>query len=313
VKAWAGFVKDLREGLEVLGLQEVRIPSLVTCPGMEAQLEPFATEWVMGEKREKLFLPTSPELHMKKLLALGWTDIFELKTCFRNGEMANLHEPEFEMLEWYRAYSDLGLIQEDLLQLIHFLGSKGWVVGSIPSLEVFSVSELFAKHVEIQLTPTTTINELREACGKWGIPLSGEESWDDVFFLLFLSRVESQFLGDRLVLVYDYPPSQAALARLTHQGWADRFELYWRGVELANAFHELNDPDEQRARFEQELVLRDKLGKTAVPVDEGFLRALDAGMPPSGGIALGVDRLFMVCQQIDDIKDTRCFSARSKA
>ncbi len=127
-------------------------------------------------------------------------------------------------------------------------------------------------------------------------------------FLIFMEKIESQLPQDELIFVEKYPPYQAALARLTEDGWGDRFEVYWKGLELANAFHELNDPSIQRRRSEEDLQKKKDLHKEAVSLDEEFFQCLEAGMPPSGGIALGVERLFMALFDIKTIKDLRVFS-----
>ncbi|HEX4924840.1 MAG TPA: amino acid--tRNA ligase-related protein, partial [Bdellovibrionales bacterium] len=160
-------------------------------------------------------------------------------------------------------------------------------------VDVTSVNELFKTHAEIDLTPASTREELAGACRRLGVHFTEDDGFDDLFNRVFLEKIEPELGRSNPVLVTGFPPSQAALSRLNEDGWADRFELYWKGLELANAFHELNDPREQRRRFDEFLAERARLGKPPVPVDAEFLRSLDYGMPPSVGIALGVERLFL--------------------
>jgi lysyl-tRNA synthetase class 2 len=279
---------------------------------MEVELQPFSTEHNWGAQKNRLFLPTSPEIHLKKLLTMGWSEIFEIKKCFRNEELSAHHEPEFWMLEWYRAYSHLEAIVEDVEALILYLSEKGFVVGQPEPLERRSVAELFLQHYNFHLTPKTTYQELRELAYSHSLPVTEEESWDDIFHLLFLLKIEREFGETGPIIVFNYPPSQAALARLTEDGWADRFEVYWRGLELGNAFHELNDPVEQRRRWLKDYQLRQLKGRTQVPIDEEFLQGLEHGMPPSGGIAIGVERLFLACQGLCDLNEVVQFPHNRK-
>ncbi|MEK6556525.1 MAG: EF-P lysine aminoacylase EpmA, partial [Bdellovibrionota bacterium] len=303
-RLWMEFIHQVRDYLSQRSLQEVTTPSLVTNPGMEPQLEPFSTELVVGSKKQKLFIPTSPELHLKQLLAHDYTDIFEIKTCLRNGEVTQIHQPEFQMLEWYRAYSNLSLIINDLIGLLQSFSPE---IGAEQAVDVSPISFLFEKHLGFKLTPITTRNELIELCKTAKVDWSETDSWDDLFHRLMFERIEPKIDPNVPTIVIEYPPSQAALARINEAGWADRFELYWQGLEIANAFHELNDPVEQRKRFERDQKQRIENGKTPLEIDENFMRALECGMPPSAGIALGLDRLFMAIYGIKQIENARLF------
>jgi lysyl-tRNA synthetase class 2 len=258
----------------------------------------------VGSLRKRLFLPTSPELHLKQMLANGLTDIFEIKTVFRNGEITERHEPEFQMLEWYRAYNNLDLIRDDLVGLVRAVN------GEDTDVLASSMRELFARHLQFSLTPQTSREELRELCKRSAVDHLPSDDWNELFHRVFVEKIEP-FVGvDAPEIVYDFPPSMAALARLTPEGFADRFELFWRGSEIANAFHELNDPVEQRARFEREIAERRAKGRTELQIDENFMRALEAGLPPSGGIALGLDRLFMAVHGLAPIAKARAFGVK---
>ncbi len=285
---------------------EVKTPSLVLCPGTEPALDVFATELKIGSRKEQLFLPTSPEIHLKKALALGADKIFEIANCYRNGEVTERHQPEFLMLEWYRAFDDLSSIKSDFISLIDQLCKKLGQVGPRSVLS-YSVAELFKKYCDFDLTPNTSMEELKQLAEKLDVDVRCAETIDDFFFLIFMEKIESKLPPEDLVFVEKYPPYQAALARLTEDGWGDRFEAYWHGLELCNAFHELNDPKIQRERSAEDLQKKSQAGKEAIQLDEEFFQCLEAGMPPSGGIAVGVERLFMCLYGITQISQLRVF------
>lgn len=313
---WSKFLFGVREFFHQKGLIEVTTPSLVKNPGMEPELEPFATTWRRGSQATRCFLPTSPELHLKPLIAYGFTDIFEIKTVFRNEELTDLHQPEFSLLEWYRGFADLKLIEQDLAELIFYLQAhvfQNEVSSDLQStggrLARQTVASFFKERLGFNLRPQTSREELLDLARRLELISGGSQEsldWNDLYHLIWISKIEPH-LPQSAFLLCDYPPSQAALACLTADGWADRFEFYWRGVEIANAFHELTDPAEQRRRFERDQKKRLEYGRTPLEIDEDFMRALEYGLPPSGGIALGLDRLFMVMAGLPDLKSTRAF------
>lgn len=303
------------------GFVEVETPALQVSPGMEPHLQAFATELrAPGEAPRPRYLHTSPEFAMKKLLAAGMPKIFQLARVFRNGERSRTHHPEFTMLEWYRAdggYRDLMYDCEALLRAClqaADVKSFRWQGKSCdPSwpFERLSVADAFRRYCDLDVLATAPdpsvpdLARLAEAAKPLGIaPHEGDE-WEDLFFRLFLERIEPHLGVGVPTLLYDYPISMAALARAKPDDprLAERFELYVAGLELANAFGELTDPVLQRARFvvDQGKKLR-RYGMT-YPVDEDFLAALGE-MPESAGIALGVDRLVMLAtgaERIDDV------------
>lgn len=307
---WADYLQFLREFFRTSDFLEIKTPSLVICPGTEPSLDVFSTSLSVGSRHRKLYLPTSPELHLKKALALGAEKVFEIAPCYRNGEITERHQPEFLMLEWYRAYDHLTTIKQDVLKLVNFMVEK-MAVPPPQNIHSFSVAELFRIYCDFELTPATTQEELRLLAKKLGVDVHSAESIDDFFFLIFMDKIESQLPKEDLIFVEKYPPYQAALARLTDDGWGDRFEVYWRGLELANAFHELNDPEIQRLRSNEDLDKKRGLGKEPVELDTEFFQCLDAGLPPSGGIALGVERFFMALTDTPEIKDLRVFPCTS--
>lgn len=306
LKSWNVYVQGIRDFFTKQGFIEMKTPSLVVCPGTEPTLDVFSTLLQVGSRSEKLFLPTSPELHLKKALALGADKIFELAPCYRNGEITERHQPEFLMLEWYRAYDNLQSIKVDVESLVRTLCEQMKVTGPRQVL-TYSIADLFKKYCDFDLKPNTTKEELKSLGLSLGVDVRSAESIDDFFFLIFMEKIESQLPAEDLVFVEKYPPYQAALARLTPEGWGDRFEVYWKGFELANAFHELNHPEIQRLRSAEDLEKKKDLKKEEVRLDEEFFACLEAGMPPSGGIALGVERLFMALKDISQISQLRVF------
>lgn len=300
-KAWSEFVKRVKLYFEGQNFIEIATPSLVASPGMEVFLEAFSTQWHRGSQSKTMYLPTSPEFHLKKALAQGFDKIFEVAKVYRNNESGDYHQNEFWMLEWYRAYDNLDSIEKDLMGLIRAISGKH------VSYTKKSFAELFREILQFDLKPNTSSSDLYELCRKINVDCGAEEDFDDLFFRIYIEKIEPSFVDYDYLLVHSFPPSQAALARKTKDGWADRFELYAKGVELANAFHELNDPNEQLFRFIEAKKEKQMKGLPAFPVDEEFMNALRSGMPPAGGIALGMDRLFMVLNSIKKIEETRLF------
>lgn len=295
---------------------EVETPALQVSPGMEPHLRPFATDLdePFGDGQRRLYLHTSPEFAMKKLLAGGVERMFQLARVFRNGERADTHHPEFTMLEWYRAGADYKAIMDDcdglLAAVADAAGASEWRRGdktcdvSKPA-ERLSVAEAFGRHAGIDLFAASEIVDFKNAAGRAGIACQDGDRWDDVFFRVFLEKIEPNLGIGRPTILYDYPASMAALARLKpgDARVAERFEVYVAGLELANAFSELTDAAEQRRRFAADNDLREKLYGARLPLDEDFLAAV-AAMPPSAGIALGFDRMVMLATgaaRIDDV------------
>jgi lysyl-tRNA synthetase class 2 len=303
LKKWSLFLKSVRQFFETRGFLELQTPSLVACPGTEPALDTFSTELKISSGLKKVFLPTSPELHLKKALTMGFEKIFEIAKCYRNNEVTDLHQPEFWMLEWYRSFANLNDIEIDVVQLIYYLCDQAQV--KKPEILNFTIHQLFKKHLNFDLKPETSKDDLRKLALDQGLHVNDSFSIDDYFFLLMLEKIEPQLPKDSLVFVEKYPPFQAALARRDQAGWADRFEVYWKGMELANAFDELNDSKEQRLRSQEDLSKRE--GRNQIGLDEEFFQALESGMPPSAGIALGLERVFMALHGINRIQDLRLF------
>ena len=301
------FISDVRRLLLARGLSECLTPTLVVCPGLEPSLEPFATELTLGGKKKTVYLPTSPEIHLKKAVARGWHDVFEIKSVFRRGEFSPHHEAEFLMLEWYRGFADLEMVVEDLLQLLAGLAGAGWM--KPVEVRVTDFATLFAEIYAFDLTAQTRADELRDLLNRNGLGFGRGETFNDLFHRLVIERIEPSLATRGPTIVRRFPPSLAALAKIDAAGWADRFEFYWNGLEIANAFNEVTDAEEQARRWATEANERARLGTTSLPEDPELIESLRQGFPPTGGIALGVERLFMAARGVKDIRDLRMFSA----
>ena len=304
----ARVVAALRGFLDDADFMEVDPPILVGSPGLEPHLDAMVVHTTEGPR----FLHTSPEYALKKLLGSGADRVYSLGACFRDEPKSKTHSPQFTMLEWYTTGFDLFELMaqtEALVQAAWSALDRPQVMGIQGPLtledgfERMTVRESFKRYASIDPWLHSSPDSLRKAAAKSGLRVSSlDGSWDDLFFEIFLNEVEPNLGVERPTFLWGWPRSQAALARIDpeDQTRALRFELYAGGYELANAFDELTDSQEQRDRFEEELELRHRLGKPQYPIDEAFLTAIDA-MKPTAGIALGVDRLIMLLTNADDI------------
>lgn len=307
--------------------QEVETPLLVAHPGTEPYLDVFQTTLTIADGRELTgYLLTSPEYAMKKLLVAGLPRIFQLCKSFRNGEgLGGFHNHEFTILEWYRTPADYTDLMTDCEELIRYLaqlhtnqsqtlkyqGRQFDISGNWPRL---TVAQLLNEHAGVDPTQLLNLDHLADVCQQQHFPSAAATTWDDYFTLLFMNCVEPVLATYTTpVFVVDYPLPQAALAKRSKNNpeVAERVELYIGGLELANGFSELTDAQEQERRFREELQLRDLLGKTKYYLDEDFIAALQAGMPESAGMALGVDRLAMLFADAPTIKDVLYFPIES--
>lgn len=315
-------IKTIRSYFDTECFTEVDTPTLQFSPGNEVHLQAFQTELKdpHGGPAQTLYLHTSPEFSMKKLLVAGETHIYQIAHTYRNAERSSRHHPEFTMIEWYRANQTTSEIKNDCINLVRACANtagvrvfhaNGMTCDPFAEWETLSVQDAFVKYAGVDLLATApdplspSAPLLRKAMSGLDVRSSDEDSWDDLFFRVMGEMIEP-FLGkDRPTFLCDYPVSMAALARpLPHDPrLADRFELYIAGYEIANAFGELTDPDEQLHRFQTDMDLKEKLHGERYPIDMDFIAALRAGMPPASGIALGVDRLVMLCVGTETIED----------
>lgn len=282
-------LRVIRDWFHERGFLEVETPIRIPAPALELHID--------AEPAGNAFLRTSPELHMKRLLAAGHERIFQMGPCFRRGERGDRHHPEYTMLEWYRANADYSDILVDTKSLVTQVAR-----------ELLGGTDLSYRDREISLSPVwerITVAEAFKQFAGWD-PSAKYDA--DRFDLDLVERVEPQLPQSVPVILTDYPAGAAALARRKpgSPNVAERWELFVGGLELANAYSELNDPAEQRARFEECARRRKELGKVVYPLDEEFL-AVIANLPPSGGIALGVDRLLMLLTNSASLDDVLPF------
>lgn len=323
-RARARLQAAVRSFLGGRGFEEVETPCLVPAPGMEPHIAAFEARFEPegGGVGRPLWLHNSPEYAMKRLLAEGFPRIFQLARVFRNGEVSAAHNPEFTMLELYRAGTDYRGTMEDLEALVEACARevaggpevpwRGGRLSLAAPFERLTVAEAFGRHAGIDLLACDgKVERLREAARAAGLaPGAPGDSFDDLFFRLFLERIEPAIGLGRPTYLLDWPAPMAALARVkaSDPRLAERFELYAGGLELANGFSELTDAREQRARLEEEQALRRRLGRPAYPLDERFLEALPR-MPPAGGVAVGLDRLLMLLTGAERIAEVLLFPA----
>ncbi len=311
----------LRRWFEARGFTEVEAAVLQVSPGNETHLHGFATTLIdNAAAAHPYYLHTSPEFAAKKLLAAGEERIFDFARVFRNRERTALHHPEFTMLEWYRAGADYEVLMRDCAALMAeaagaagaaTLRWRGSEADPFAEPERLTLHEAFARHAGIDLLSTVSPDgetdraALAGQAVAAGIRLAEDDSWSDIFSRVLSARIEPHLGRGRATILCEYPISEAALARPKpgDPRVAERFEFYACGVELANAFGELTDPAEQRRRFEADMDEKERIYGERYPIDADFLEAL-ALMPAASGIALGFDRLAMLCvgaRRIEDV------------
>lgn len=305
----------LRAYFEGEGFVEVEPAALQVSPGNEAHIGGFATDFVtLTGTRQRYYLHSSPEFACKKLLAAGENRIYALTPVWRNGERGPLHHPEFTMLEWYRAHTPYGALIADcrvILELaakiagVRSFSFRGITCDPFAEPERLTLWEAFARFAEIDLVACLEDRaKLAAEAKRLEIRVAEDDHWSDLFSKILSDRIEPHLGQGRATVLDLYPLSEAALAQPAPQDprFAERFELYVCGVELANAFGELTDAQEQRLRFEQAMSERQRLYSETFPIDEDFLKCL-AHMPPASGIALGFDRLIMLATGANHIED----------
>ncbi|PCI97817.1 MAG: EF-P lysine aminoacylase GenX [Alphaproteobacteria bacterium] len=313
----ARVIKALRWFFNDRDFTEVDTPVLQVCPVMDTHIHAFRTDLKNLDlsHRKTMYLQTSPEFDMKKLLVAGMSNIYQICPVFRNAEGSVLHSPEFTILEWYRAGADYRTLMDDSVDIlrnvadnlgIKHYGYKGKTSDPYKELQRISVCDAFIKFTKIDLALyLDDISGFSDAIAALDIRVRAEDSWDDLFHAVMGEKIEP-YLGVGVpTILYDYPISMAALSRKNPEDprFAERFELYVCGVELANAYSELTDVTEQRARYKAEMALKQTLYGETYPPDEEFFDALEYGLPESAGIALGIDRLVMLSLGADNIND----------
>lgn len=310
LQARAQLLADIRRFFTERRVLEVETPILSTTAATAPHLDSFVTRYQGSQVHEgqRLFLQTSPEHAMKRLLAAGSGPIYQIARVFRNGEAGRLHNPEFTLLEWYRPGFDHFALMEEVDEFLSILLVT-------PGGERLSYRDIFLRHLGIDVFTASTpaLGQLAAAHGLEIVTASGTLSRQACLDFLMTVAIEPQLGQERPCFVYDYPASEAQLARIRSPSGAfttpvaERFEVYLKGLELANGYHELSDAVEQRQRFEADLACRRKEGGQAVPIDEYLLAALDHGLPDCAGVALGVDRLLMILLEKKRIEEVLNF------
>jgi len=333
-------IDAIREYFKGQGFHEAEVPLLLPAPSTEPFLEVFETE-LKDDQGHKWpgFLPSSPEFALKKLLSAGSGSVFTITKSFRNGEgRSSRHNPEFTILEWYRTpgnYMDVATDFEGLMRFILTFKESPRRSNHLPTnhlptrrlleggsqltyqdkkydlsspWEKISVAEAFAKYASVDIE-TMLNGSLLIAHGKRkGYQVTETTTWEEIWNQIMANEIEPKLGQNGPTILYDYPIAQAALAKKAEDSrFAERFEVFMAGLELGNCFSELTDWREQEARCKADLALRQAQGKLAFPMDNDFIDALKLGMPPTGGIAVGVDRLVALFADTPDIADTLFF------
>lgn len=285
----AQILQKIRDFFAARKVLEVETPLLCHTSVTDPFIESIPALVHSQSKEIRYYLQTSPEYAMKRLLAAGSGAIYQITKAFRQDESGRLHNPEFTMLEWYRPGFNHHQLMDEMDDLLNFILKTS-------SAQRKTYAELFLDFLELD-PHHTTINELK-SCGKQhdlalGSEVDDRDTW---LHLLMTHCIEPKLNPNQVYFIYDFPASQAALAKIQPgpPAVASRFEVYFQGIELANGFHELQDAKEQRERFEENLILRNELGLSTLPIDELFLAALEHGFPDCAGVALGIDRLVML-------------------
>ncbi len=306
-------VQSIRDYFHRRSYTEVQTPCLLKVPSIEPHIDPLL---VVNGDGQKLYLHTSPEYSLKKLLAQGLGDCFSLGPCFRDEPTSDVREPEFTMLEWYSTGITLCELMDQTEDLIRSIWQEsgaqpiirdGATLTLESPFERRSISSLFQANVGLCPIELNTFELLVNGARARSLRFSQNcTDYDSLFHQLFLNYIEPTIGRECPTFVWGWPPSQAALARLTNEApiVALRFELYAGGLELANAFDELTDAQEQRQRFEIEQAERKQMNKTVFELDEALLSCLDE-MPRTAGIAMGIDRLVMLLLNVDRISEVK--------
>lgn len=303
----ARLIQSLRSFFLSRQILEIETPLLSHYATTEVHLQSFTVHESASSKPSG-YLRTSPEMAMKRLLAAGSGSIYQIAKAFRVGERGARHNPEFTLLEWYRVQTDYAAFIAENIELIESVLQPHL---ALQPAQQIRYRDAFLHYAQVD-PMQDSVARLREVfctshdISSMTIAMEDRDTWLD---LLLTHRVEPALPRDRLVVIRDYPASQAALARLcpNDPACAERFEIYLNGIELANGFHELSDATEQAARIEQEIQQRKKLGLVAVRADPHFLAALQHGLPDCCGVAIGVDRLVMLAAGVTTIDEVLSF------
>jgi elongation factor P--(R)-beta-lysine ligase len=293
-------IQIIRNYFREQGFLDVLTPPAVENPGMEVHIHPFQLHSINQGMQKPLYLHTSPEFCMKELLTSGLEKIFTISYCFRDEPESPVHRPQFIMLEWYRAHERYESIMKDVNGLIDYVIIKGKEKSfplrfENPKLVKKTMQEIFLEELNVDILNYLDVASIKDLLKQFpDVPVpSIDLEWDDYFFLLYLNKIENKLSRYPILMITEFPAPLSALSTLkeTDPRVCERFEVYINGIELCNCFNELTDPTEQRKRFSAQNDLKNKLYKYRLPEPRKFYQTMDKGLPPSAGIALGVERL----------------------
>jgi len=319
-------IRLMREFFWSQGFTEVETPLILRLPGQEPNLSPMKIS-VHDENGKTFdgFMHTSPEYAMKKMMTCGFDNIFSVCKCFRDYEsFGGTHNPEFTMVEWYRAHKDFYALMDDTEQMVKYIveglkklnilrpigGStveaerlKDYKIGDFRRMHM---RDVWKEYVGVNLDDYLELEPMKKLCVERGYDFKEDVHYEDFYYRIFMNDIEPHLGMDAPTFVHHFPTCMASLSKISTEDprYAERFEIYIDGIELANAFTELTNADEQKDRLLHERAQRKEMGRDVFDIDEEFIDALRAGMPDSTGIALGVDRLVQIltgCKNINDV------------
>lgn len=316
------FLQQVRQFFLQRDFLEVETPCLIPAADPSPHLDSFRTAYQSLDHTsyQTLYLRTSPEFAMKQLVAAGYSRIFQIGKFFRNGEISPLHNPEFTGLEWYLTHADYHTLMDMTEAMIRYLWPhpslhyQGRTLDMQSPWKRITVHEAMAQYAQLELPAEISVPLLQDACLSRNLSVLADDTWDDLFFKIFLTYVEPHLGQEQPLFLYDYPIQMAALARPKPHAphVAERVELYIAGIELANGYSELIDASEQQRRWEEEVKAREHTDHPFHgPLDQGLLQALAWGMPPTTGIAFGLDRLLMLFRNATTLQDILPFPVSS--
>lgn len=298
---------------------EIETPILIPNPPAESYLDVFETTLLDRKRRPTtVYLSTSPEVPLKKLMVAGLGDCYALTKSFRNMETgSHTHNPEFTILEWYRKGADYFDIMKDCEKLLQAIAGGNTLIYQRQKIDLtapwerVTIADSFKKYAGIDFNAFLDEKKARAIATKKGYTVEPRTTWEELYNQIFLNEVESHLGQGKPTIIYEFPSVMAALAKkkTSDPRFAERFEVYIAGLELGDAYSELTDSVEQEERFRREIAELKRLGKTVYDYDHDFIDALRVGLPKCAGIAVGVDRLVMLCADVANIADTLFFPA----
>ncbi len=301
LKKRAEIIQQIREYFINDGVLELETPILAPAASVDVHLDSFETSFVQHKSKTPLYMQTSPEFHMKRFLSKYSHDCFQITKAFRNGEMGKRHNAEFSILEWYRVGMSYVELMEDVANVVRLACKRS-------DFSSHSYAEIFKTYLGVDIHSISLIS-LQDVC-LHHVTDYQIESLDEGFDLLLTHVLEPKLAERGCVFVYDYPASQAALAKLSPKDTrlACRFELYIDGVEICNGFEELANAEEQEMRFEHDCKIREKMNKPNYPFDRKLIGALQSGFPACSGVAIGLDRLIMAALGKKELNEVMAFT-----